>query len=195
MAGYLDGMSEDRPVTQILKAIERGDAEASDRLLPLVYAELRRLAAQRMALEKQGQTLQPTALVHEAYVRLVDAREQQKWDSRGHFFAAAAEAMRRILVERARKRQAKKYGGDRQRISLDDVDVSDDSRGDELLAINEALDELQQNDATSAELVKLRFFAGCGHAEAAEMLGITRREADRLWATARAWMFARLGDE
>ena len=103
--------------------------------------------------------------------------------------------MRRILVERARKRQAKKYGGDRHRISLDDVDVSDDSRGDELLAINEALEELQQNDATSAELVKLRFFAGCGHQEAAEMLGITRREADRLWATARARMFARLDDQ
>lgn len=183
-------MSDERPVTQILKAIECGDAEASDRLLPLIYTELRRLATQKMALEKPGQTLQPTALVHEAYVRLVDAREQQQWDSRGHFFAAAAEAMRRILVERARKRQAKKYGGDRQRISLDDVDVSDDSRGDELLAINEALEELQQNDATSAELVKLRFFAGCGHQEAAEMLGITRREADRLWATARAWMFA-----
>ena len=196
MAGpvYADSMSDDRPVTQILKAIECGDAEASDRLLPLVYAELRRLAAQKMSLEKQRQTLQPTALVHEAYLRLVDAREQQKWDSRGHFFAAAAEAMRRILVERARKRQAKKYGGGRQRVSLDDVDVSDDSRGDELLAINEALDELQQNDATSAELVKLRFFAGCGHQEAAGMLGITRREADRLWATARAWMFARLED-
>ncbi len=150
-------MSGEQPVTQILKAIEGGDAEASDRLLPLVYAELRRLAARKMALENQGRTLQPTALVHEAYVRLVDVREQQKWESRGHFFAAAAEAMRRILVDRARKRQAKKHGGDRQRISLDDVVLSDDSHSDELLAINEALEELQQNDATSAELVKLRF--------------------------------------
>lgn len=188
-------MNDERPVTQILKAIEGGNTEASDQLLPLVYAELRQLAGQKMALEKQVQTLQPTALVHEAYLRLVDVREQQSWDSRGHFFAAAAEAMRRILVERARKRQSKKHGGDHQQVSLDDVDVCDESRGDELLAINEALDELQQHDSMSAELVKLRFFAGCGHQEAAELLGIGRREADRLWATARAWMFARLDDE
>lgn len=188
-------MNHELPVTQVLRAIQRGDVEASDQLLPLVYAELRQLARQRMATEAPGQTLQPTALVHEAYVRLVDTPHEQKWDSRGHFFAAAAEAMRRILVDRARKRQTKKHGGDLERIPFDEVDVGDDDRAHEVLAIHESLDELQHHDATSAELVKLRFFAGLGHQEAAEILGLTRREADRRWATARAWMFARLKDE
>ena len=187
-------MSDDNSVTHILKAIESGDTGEAERLLPLVYDELRRLASQKMALEKPGQTLQPTALVHEAYVRLVNAHQQQNWESRAHFFGAAAEAMRRILIDRARRRQTKKHGGDRVRISLDDVDVADEAKGDQLLAINGALDELQQNDAVSAELVKLRYFAGCGHQEAAEILGLSRREADRLWATARAWMFAWLND-
>ena len=187
-------MNDDKSVTQVLKAIERGDAEA-EQLLPLVYDELRQLAARRMSMENRQNTLQPTALVHEAYVRLVDSNEPADWDSRGHFFAAAAEAMRRILIDRARRRQTKKHGGDRVRVSLEDVDVADETQGDELLAINDVLEELQQHDSTSAALVKLRFFAGCGHVEAAEILGLSRREADRLWATSRAWMFARLHDK
>ena len=182
-------------VTQILSQIEQGDASASERLLPLVYQELRRLAAQKMALEKQGQTLQATALVHEAYVRLVDGEHHQRWDSRGHFFAAAAEAMRRILVERARRKQSQKHGGERTRIELSESELASESKLDHLLAINDALDDLQQHDSQAAELIKLRFFAGFGHQEAAEMLGITRRAADRLWATARAWMYARINEE
>ncbi len=187
-------MTDRVPVTRVLQAIERGDQQAAEQLLPMVYTELRRLAIQRMSLEKQQQTLQPTALVHEAYLRLVGGQDEQYWDSRGHFFAAAAEAMRRILVERARRRQTKKRGGEHVRVSLDHVDVGDDERSDELLAIDELLNKLQQNDATAAELVKLRFFAGCSHQEAAGILGLSRREADRLWATSRAWMFARLNE-
>ena len=181
-------------VTQLLQDLDEGDRSASEKLLPLVYEELRKLAAAKMAQERKDHTLQGTALVHEAYVRLVGSDENTPWDSRGHFFAAAAEAMRRILIDRARRRQAGKHGGGRARIPLEDVEVADQSRTDDLLAINELLQELEQNDATSAELVKLRFFAGCGHQEAAELLGLSRREADRLWATARAWMFARLND-
>jgi RNA polymerase sigma factor (TIGR02999 family) len=161
-------------------------------LLPLVYDEMRKLAAQKLAQEKPGQTLQATALVHEAYIRLVDVEQAQPWDSRGHFFAAAAEAMRRILVERARRKQSQKHGGDWKRIELNEAELASQQRADEMLAIDEALDELQQHDAQAAALVKLRFFAGFGHQEAAEMLGITRRTADRLWATARAWMYARI---
>ncbi len=182
-------------VTQILSQIEHGDASAADQLLPLVYDELRRLATQKMALEKQGQTLQATALVHEAYVRLVDGEHHQRWDSRGHFFAAAAEAMRRILVERARRKQSLKQGGDRKRIELTESDLANDSKMDHLLAVNDVLDELQQHDSQAAELIKLRFFAGFGHQEASEMLGLTRRAADRIWATARAWMYARINSE
>ena len=148
-----------------------------------------------MALEKQGQTLQATALVHEAYVRLVDGEHQQRWDSRGHFFAAAAEAMRRILVERARRRQSQKQGGDRKRIELTESEMAAKSKADHLLAVNDALDELQQHDSQAAELIKLRFFAGFGHQEAAEMLGISRRAADGVWAAARAWMYARINEE
>lgn len=189
-------MNEPGDVTQILRAIRRGDSKAaSEELLPLVYGELRRLASQKMRQEAAGQTLQATELVHEAYVRLVDAEHQQKWDSRGHFFAAAAEAMRRILVERARRKQAQKHGGDRQRVELSEAELADQSQADELLAVSEALDELQQYDTQAAELIKLRFFAGCAHQEAAEMLGITRRAADRLWATGRAWIYARIKQE
>jgi RNA polymerase sigma factor (TIGR02999 family) len=179
-------------VTRILSKIERGDPSAAEQLLPLVYDEMRKLAAQKLAQEKPGQTLQATALVHEAYIRLVDVEQAQPWDSRGHFFAAAAEAMRRILVERARRKQSQKHGGDWKRIELNEAELASQQRADEMLAIDEALDELQQHDAQAAALVKLRFFAGFGHQEAAEMLGITRRTADRLWATARAWMYARI---
>lgn len=182
-------------VTQVLNAIEQGDAEAAQNLLPLVYAELRRLARQRILREGAGQTLQATALVHEAYLRLVDGEHQQRWDSRGHFFAAAAEAMRRILVERARRKQTHKHGGDRKRLELNEAELANQSRADELLAVSEALDELRQHDAEAAELIKLRFFAGFGHQEAAEVLGISRRAADRLWATGRAWLYARITEE
>ena len=182
------------PVTQILQSIGQGQSEAADRLLPLIYSELRQLASQRLANEHAQHTLQPTALVHEAYLRLVDVSQQKEWDSRAHFFSAAAEAMRRILIDRARKRRTAKHGGDRVRVSLDVVEAAGDDRSDDLLAINDVLEELEQNDATSASLVKLRFFAGCGHQEAAELLGLSRREADRLWATARAWMFARINE-
>ena len=179
-------------VTRILSAIHSGDRQASEQLLPLVYDELRRLAAQRMAQEQPGQTLQATALVHEAYVRLVDVDLAQKWDSRGHFFSAAAEAMRRILIERARQRGALKRGGDAVRIDLDQVSAAVVDRTDDVLAIDEALQELERHDPQAAELVKLRFFAGLGHLEAAEALGIERRVADRLWALARTWLYRKL---
>ncbi len=182
-------------LTQILSQIENGDPSSAELLLPLIYEELRRLAAQRLTLEPAGQTLQATALVHEAYVRLVDSEHQQKWDSRGHFFAAAAEAIRRILIERARRKQSYKHGGDRRPIELDEVELAVALHDPQLLAMNEALDELEQHDPQAAQLVKLRFFAGFQHQEAAEVMGITRRAADRLWATARAWLYAQISDE
>jgi RNA polymerase sigma factor (TIGR02999 family) len=181
-------------VTQLLSAIEHGDAQATEQLLPLVYEELRKLAAQKLAQEKPGQTLQATALVHEAYLRLVGSDTIQRWDSRGHFFAAAAEAMRRILVERARHKVALKHGGRFRRVDLDALLSAnvDDERSAGLLALDEALAELEQHDAQAARLVKLRFFAGLRHQQAAEVLGIGRRAADRLWALARAWLYQRL---
>jgi RNA polymerase sigma factor (TIGR02999 family) len=182
-------------VTRILSAIEGGDLYAAEQLLPLVYEELRKLAAQRLAREKPGQTLQATALVHEAYLRLIGGGASKTWDGRGHFFAAAAEAMRRILVERARGRQRIKRGGSNQPQELrEDLLVADD-RLDQLLAVHEALAELERHDAQAAALVKLRFFAGFGHEEAAEMLGVSRRAADRLWLLARTWLFRTLGEE
>src|SRR5256885_720717 len=181
-------------VTQILSAIEQGDPNAAEQLLPLVYDELRKLAAQRLAQESPGQTLQATALVHEAYLRLVDTNRVQHWDSRGHFFAAAAEAMRRILVERARQRSTLKRGGDLRRLDLDQLSLADEGPPDDLLALDEALAELEEHDAQAARLVKLRYFAGLGHQEAAEALGIGRRAADRLWAVARAWLYRRIGE-
>jgi RNA polymerase sigma factor (TIGR02999 family) len=184
-AVILDRMSE---VTPILSAIERGDPHAAERLLPLVYDELRKLAAQRLAREKAGQTLQATALVHEAYLRLVDAREAQHWNSRGHFFAAAAEAMRRILVERARHKRSLKAGGDRRRQELADVEPSVDGPDLDLLALNEALEKLESKDRRKAELVKLRFFAGFTTEEAAGLLGISTSTADNDWAYARCWL-------
>jgi RNA polymerase sigma factor (TIGR02999 family) len=182
-------------VTQILNAIEQGDPAAAEQLLPLVYDELRKLAAQKLARESPGQTLQPTALVHEAYLRLLGEGEQPQWDGRGHFFAAAAEAMRRILVERARSKAALKRGRDRQRLDLDAMELSCDERADELLALDEALGELEQHDAQAAKLVKLRYYAGLTHQQAAAALGIGRRAADRLWALARAWLYQRLAEE
>jgi RNA polymerase sigma factor (TIGR02999 family) len=190
-------------VTHILTAIEAGDAQAAEQLLPLVYDELRKLAALRLAQEKPGQTLQATALVHEAYMRLVapasgaaSARREPSWDSRGHFFAAAAEAMRRILVESARRRRSDKRGGKLRRIDIEAAQTlaeppNDDVSG-ELLALNEALDLLAQEDPTKAELVKLRCFAGLSHQDAAEMLGLSRATADRYWAYAKSWLYCRL---
>jgi RNA polymerase sigma factor (TIGR02999 family) len=176
-------------ITRILSAIEQGDPHASEQLLPLVYEELRRLAAQRMAQEAPGQTLQATALVHEAYVRLVDSKQALHWDSRGHFFAASAEAMRRILVERARRKATLKFGGLSRRVELQDLATDDNRQADELLALDEALCRLEQHDAQAAALVKLRYFAGLEHQQAAEALGISRRSADRSWALARAWLY------
>jgi RNA polymerase sigma factor (TIGR02999 family) len=177
-------------ITRILSAIEQGDPGAASQLLPLVYNELRKLAAQKMAHEKPGQTLDATALVHEAYLRLVGSSDQD-WDNRRHFFAAAAEAMRRILIESARRRQRIRHGGDHQRVDLDEVDVAVEAPVDELLVINEALEELARADANAAELVKLRYFAGMTVEEAAETLGIPPRTAYRNWAYARAWLFRR----
>ena len=179
-------------VTRILSAIERGDPKASEDLLPLVYEELRRLAAQRLADEKPGQTLQATALVHEAFLRLVGTDEPSQWNSRGHFFGAAAEAMRRILINRARDKSRQKRGGGLHRIDLDNVQVALDTRSDDLLALDEALQQLAEDDETAARLVELRFFAGLNQGQAADSLGIPRRTADRYWAYARAWLFRTL---
>jgi RNA polymerase sigma factor (TIGR02999 family) len=179
-------------VTRILSAIEEGDPHAAEQLLPLVYDELRQLAAQRLAQEKPGQTLQATALVHEAYLRLVGVQKPQRWDSRGHFFAAAAEAMRRILLNRARDRHRLKRGGDRRRIDLDQVEIALDGSDEQLIALDEALAQLAVEDAGAAQLVNLRFFAGLTLKEAAASLGLALRTAERQWAYARAWLYARL---
>jgi RNA polymerase sigma factor (TIGR02999 family) len=179
-------------VTQILSQIDSGDPSAADRLLPLVYDELRKLAAAKLAHEKPGQTLQATALVHEAYLRLVGGATLSKWNSRGHFFAAAAEAMRRILVNRARDKKRYKRGGERRQIDLDQVSIALSTPAAELLELDEALNELAAVDRLSAQIVQLRFFAGLSLSEAADSLNLTRRQADRLWAFARAWLFDRL---
>lgn len=176
-------------VTQILAAIEQGDPRAAQELLPLVYDELRRLAAVRLAGEQPGQTLQPTALVHEAYVRLVGAEQSQNWDGRGHFFAAAAEAMRRILIDRARHKQTHKAGGGRGRIDLDDIEPAlEEGNGERLLALDEALRQLEAEDSRKAALVKLRFFAGLTAEQAAAALGISTSTAEKDWAYARSWL-------
>jgi RNA polymerase sigma factor (TIGR02999 family) len=179
-------------VTRILKAIEQGETHAAGQLLPLVYEELRTLAAQRLAQETPGQTLQATALVHEAYLRLVGQEESRPWDSRGHFFAAAAEAMRRILIERARRKHRLRHGGGRRRFDLDQVVVADAGTGEELLALDEALDRLAQAEPIVAEVVKLRYFAGLTIAQAAAALGISVRTANRHWSYARAWLYQQL---
>jgi RNA polymerase sigma factor (TIGR02999 family) len=182
-------------VTRILNAIERGEPQAAGELLPLVYDELRRLAAQQMAHEAPGQTLQPTALVHEAYLRLVDVEQAQNWNSRGHFFAAAAEAMRRILIEKARHKQRLRHGGDLRRIDLDEADALAQSPDDDLLALDEALTRLAARDPARAELVKLRFFGGLTMPEAAQALGISLATAERYWTFARTWLYAELADK
>jgi RNA polymerase sigma factor (TIGR02999 family) len=183
-------------VTQILASIERGDPHAAEQLLPLVYDELRRLAAARMAQEASGQTLQATALVHEAYLRLVAPEQAQRWDTRGHFFSAAAEAMRRILVEQARRKTAVKHGGGCRRVDLLEADAATNTGPWELLAIDEALLRLAGEDRQAAELVKLRYFAGLSVEEAAETLQISRATAYRHWAYARAWLRCEiLGDD
>jgi RNA polymerase sigma factor (TIGR02999 family) len=180
-------------VTRILSAIEHGDRSAAEQLLPLVYDELRRLAAQKLAQEKSGQTLQATALVHEAYVRLVESGEagaggEQQWDSRGHFFAAAAEAMRRILIDRARKKRATKRGGGRKKLNIDAIDLATQATPDQLLAVNDALAKLARDDPATARLVELRYFAGLTVAEAGKALGMSTATAYRHWKYARAWL-------
>ena len=181
-------------VTQILSQIERGDPAAAEQLLPLVYHELRRLAAARLAHEQPGQTLPATALVHEAYLRLVDVEHVQRWDSRGHFFAAAAEAMRRILVENARRKGRRNTAANFSRVELSDLDLATTTADERLLAIDEALVKLAQEDPQAAELVKLRFFAGFSISEAAEILGVSRTNAYEQWAYARAWLRCEVED-
>ena len=185
-------------VTRILSAIEQGDQHAAEQLLPLVYDELRKLAAQRLAEEKAGQTLQATALVHEAYIRLVaspgrqSGKEEQHWDNRGHFFAAAAEAMRRILLNRARDKKRVKRGGERRRVDLDQMEIALDTNDEQLIELDAALTQLAEEDPDAARLVNLRFFAGLTLKDAAVSLGLAPRTAERQWAYARAWLYARL---
>jgi RNA polymerase sigma factor (TIGR02999 family) len=184
-------------VTQVLSAIERGDPSAAAQLLPLVYDELRKLAAAKMAHEKPGQTLNATALVHEAYLRLVgsDADKHQQWDSRGHFFAAAAEAMRRILVENARRKGRIRHGGGLERVDFDDLAVAMQVPADDVMAVHEALDDLERADGDAAKVVKLHYFLGLSFEEIAQLLGISQRTAYRNWSYARAWLYGRLVDK
>jgi RNA polymerase sigma factor (TIGR02999 family) len=180
-------------VTRILSAIEAGDPPATDQLLPLVYDELRKLAAQKLAQEKPGQTLQATALVHEAYLRLVGDHSPKQWNSRGHFFAAAAEAMRRILIDASRRKRRPKHGGDRRRVDLDEA-LAIDAPGEDILALDEALQRLAAEEPAKAELVRLRYFAGLSLEEAAACLGISLATAKRHWVVARAWLFDALSE-
>ncbi len=180
-------------VTRILVAIEQGDAKAADELLPLVYEELRRLAAQKMSREPPGQTLQATALVHEAYIRLVGSQDQN-WSGRTHFFAAAAEAMRRILIDNARRKQRLKRGGGQQKVGLTDAEPAIEGPSDDLIALDEALVRLAEIDKTKADLVKLRYFAGLTLEQAAGVLNLPERTAKRYWAHARAWLYRQVAD-
>ena len=181
-------------ITQVFQAIEHGDAKAADQLLPLVYEELRKLAASRMAHEAPHQTLQPTALVHEAWLRLV-GNENPKFANRAHFFSAAAEAMRRILIDNARRKRALRHGGGQQRIEMEGVEIAAPGGDDEMLAVNEALEKLASQNKVEAELIKLRYFVGMTLDEAAEALGISPRSADNYWAHARAWLFREIKSE
>jgi RNA polymerase sigma factor (TIGR02999 family) len=181
-------------VTQILERVEHGDGKAAGELLPLVYEELRKLAAHKMSLEPAGQTLQPTALVHEAWVRLVRA-PQQNWNNRAHFFRVAAECMRRILIDNARRKQQVRHGGGQQRVALNEVQISDDFDPRRLLEVNEALDRLTALDSTKAEIVKLRFFGGLENREIAELLGISESTVERAWRFAKAWLLTELGPD
>jgi RNA polymerase sigma factor (TIGR02999 family) len=191
----LGGVVALNDVTQILSRIESGDPTASEQLLPLVYDELRRLAAQRLAQEKAGQTLQATALVHEAYLRLVGNNGDARWDNRGHFFAAAAEAMRRILVESARRKARVRHGGEMQKVELDDFPIVTNVPDADLLDVHDALDRLAETDSQAAELVKLHYFLGLSMDEAAQILGISPRTAYRNWSFARAWLYQHLDRE
>jgi RNA polymerase sigma factor (TIGR02999 family) len=182
-------------VARILSQIESGDPSAAEQLLPLVYDELRKLAAARLAQEKPGQTLQATALVHDAYIRLVDVEKAQHWDSRGHFFAAAAEAMRRILVDKARQKHRPKHGGGRKRIDLDLTCTLAEDPHEDLLALDEVLTKFAAVDPIKAELVKLRFFAGMTVPDAAQALGMSLATAERYWTFARVWLYCELGDD
>ena len=175
-------------VTRVIEAVQRGDAKAADELLPLVYEELRRLAASKMANEAAGNTLQPTALVHEAWLRLV-GNDNPKFAGRAHFFAAAAEAMRHILIDRARRKSALRHGGGQERVDIQQIDLASPGTDDQLLAVNEALDKLAAQDPTEAELVKLRYFVGLTTEEAASLLGISPRTARNYWAHARTWLY------
>jgi RNA polymerase sigma factor (TIGR02999 family) len=181
-------------VTRILSAIEKSNPEAAGQLLPLVYEELRKLAAQRLAQEKPGQTLQATALVHEAYLRLVDVQRAKQWKSRGHFFGAAAEAMRRILVDNARRKHRPKHGGGRQRVELEEVCALADEGADQVVLVDEALQKLAEESPEKAQLVKLRYFAGMSVQEAAEALGISRATADRHWSYAKVFLYCAMED-
>jgi RNA polymerase sigma factor (TIGR02999 family) len=181
-------------VTRILSAIEQGDPHAAEQLLPLVYDELRKLAGQRLAREDPGQTLEATALVHEAYLRLVDVNQTQHWNSRGHFFAAAAEAMRRILIEQARHKQRQRHGGGRQRLNLDQLDVADEGTSEAVLALDEALERLAREEPAAAEVVKLRYFAGLTIEQTAAAMGLAVRTANRHWAYARAWLYQQMSE-
>ena len=178
-------------VTRILDRVQRGEAKAAEELLPLVYNELRRLAAHKMAGEAPGQTLQPTALVHEAWLRL-GARENQSWQGRTHFFAAAAEAMRRILIDNARRKHAVRHGGGQERMDMEEVEIAAPGEEEELLEVNEALDRFAAVDARKAELVKLRYFVGMTLAEAAQVLGVSEPTAKRWWSYSRAWLFTEI---
>jgi RNA polymerase sigma factor (TIGR02999 family) len=184
-------------VTRILQAIDRGEGRAADELLPLVYDELRRLAGGRMKQERPGQTLQATALVHEAWLRLMgpDGSRAAGWQNRRHFFGAAAEAMRRILIEQARRKGRVRHGGERRRVELEPSGIAVEGPREDILALDEALAQLEREDPKKAELVKLRYFAGLDEAEAAEALGISRATASRWWTFSRAWLFARIRDE
>jgi RNA polymerase sigma factor (TIGR02999 family) len=188
-------MNDAAAVTGILNSLDAGNPDAAERLLPLVYAELRRLAAQRLANEKPGQTLQATALVHEAYLRLVDVEHQQRWNSRGHFFAAAAEAMRRILVENARRKHSLKRGGAMNQQPLSEADVAAADPSWEILALDEALERLESQDPQAAALVKLRYFSGLTVPQAAEALDVSLRTAERLWTFAKAWLYREMQGE
>jgi RNA polymerase sigma factor (TIGR02999 family) len=181
-------------ITEVLNAIGHGDAKAGGQLLPLVYEELRKLAAHKLAEEQPGQTLQPTALVHEAYLRVVGDNDQHQWDHRGHFFAAAAEAMRRILIDNARRKQRPKHGGDQRRVVGDIIAPHPEISPEDLLALDEALDKLAKVDPAKAELVKLRFFAGLTMLEISQAMGISTATAERAWTCARSWLYAELRD-
>ena len=189
MGSFYTGFVSD--VTRLLGAIEHGDPQATEELLPLVYEELRKLAAHKMAHEPPGQTLQPTALVHEAWLRLAGCGPQH-WDGRGHFFAAAAEAMRRILVENARRKRRLRHGGGLQRVSLEDAEIAADAEDDKLLQVDEALDELALEDPLQAQVVKLRFFMGLTSSELANALGVSEKTVLRYWAHAKVWLYDRI---